>query len=448
MTRRLCVILALLIAGCSVRPADEVAVYRDVLRLPEPPPDSAASLSLERAMFLANMQNEQLAARGEAYLRSEIAARRAKAAFFPTVRLAPSYAFRENTGSAGDNHSVDVPIQGSLTLFDGFGNVNSYWSSVYSAEARRNELLAAQQSLLVDVARVYFSILRSEATAEVLENSVRLQAERLTDARGRVEAGVEPPLVEAQVAAQLANTRTQLIDARRDIQVARQSLSLLIGVDASMLKLDADTLVDLNLPEDVGDRVRHALERRDELRAADAAIEAARRDVSLAMSQYYPSVTLDLSAFLYRDSSPTDRDWQGVLAANLPIFTAGRIHQDVRAAWSFAREAILVRNYVARQIEADVRSASAELESSNRRLAETASRLLAAQQAFDLAEASFNNGVGTNLDRLIAQDELLKAQLLAASERFDQQIFRIELKRATGELVKRSRAVSDDRSRR
>ncbi len=37
----------------------------------------------------------------------------------------------------------------------------------------------------------------------------------------------------------------------------------------------------------------------------------------------------------------TDDDWNGLISLNLPIFTAGLIHADVREAWSQYRQTVL-----------------------------------------------------------------------------------------------------------
>ena len=61
-----------------------------------------------------------------------------------------------------------------------------------------------------------------------------------------------------------------------------------------------------------------------------------------AFSQYYPSVSLNFNAFLYRENFDDASKWTAVLSANLPIFTAGLIHADVRDAWSGLRQAALL----------------------------------------------------------------------------------------------------------
>ena len=73
------------------------------------------------------------------------------------------------------------------------------------------------------------------------------------------------------------------------------------------------------------DLEKEALASRQDLRAAANAIEAARQSVQVAVAQYYPSVSLNVSGFLYREFYGDASKWNAVLSANLPIFSAGII---------------------------------------------------------------------------------------------------------------------------
>jgi len=180
-------------------------------------------------------------------------------------------------------------------------------------------------------------------------------------------------------------------------------------------------------------RQRGLRDRRD-LHAAAAAIEAAQQNVRVAMSQYYPSVSLDLNVFLYRESLPDARRWDAILRANLPIFSAGLIEADVREAWSQLRQAALLESLTRREIMQQIELAAHDLDAARRRSEELSTQLSAAEAAFAQAEQSYNVGLATNLERVIAQEALLAAQLEVVSAEYDQKVFHLELLRAIGAL--------------
>jgi outer membrane protein len=448
------------ITGCAVDQAKEVATYRKVIDGPTTQPAYMAGepLSLVRALQLANANNEQLAIGGEDYLQALIDKDRAAAAFFPTISLSPTYFFQDKVsggggttivtgggagggdtgtivvgGSAQRNERFDVPVTASWNAFNGFRDVANRRRASATAEQRRDLLLDLQTSLLLDVARVYYEILRSEQSARVLENALAVQDERLRDTRGRQQAGLARPLDVAQSQAQASQTKVQLLQARADVVNGRNTLAFLIDapVHAVQLPDEFDPAFDIPALESV---LRQALASRADLTAADAAVRAARQEVAGAFNQYYPSINVDLNYFLTRDSSPVDSDWNGLISLDLPIFTAGLIHADVRTAWSRYRQAVLSQRQLRRLIDSDVRTAMENLTSTLARLDELRIQATAAREALRQADESYRAGLATNLERLTAQDQVLSAELQLTSAEYDRKFLYLSVLRQSGRL--------------
>ncbi len=59
-----------------------------------------------------------------------------------------------------------------------------------------------------------------------------------------------------------------------------------------------------------------------------------------------------------------------------------------------------------------------------------------AQQALDVAEGNYAAGTGIYLERLVAQDQLLVAQLQFSNEQYNQKLQYLNLMRIIGELRK------------
>jgi outer membrane protein len=126
--------------------------------------------------------------------------------------------------------------------------------------------------------------------------------------------------------------------------------------------------------------------------------------------------------------------WSALLSLNLPLFTGGRIHADVREAWSRWRQANLDESLVHRRVLRDVRGAHNALRTADERLVALRSEVAAASDALRLAQSAFGNGLATTLDVLAAQDRLLAAQLDATAAEFDQAVAWLEILRTTGDL--------------
>lgn len=437
---RLAVAAILFVAGgCATNQAEDVSEYRNVLQLGEAPQFEAGSpLSLETAVLLTNAVNENLSIEGENYLQAIIDRKRAVASFLPTIDLVPSFVFRDETTTMApglsDTTLVDAPLAGQVTLFDGLRNVNRLRASDLAIEERLWLLLDLRESLLLDVSKAYYRVLRAEHLARVLENSVAAQQERVRDMLSRQRVGVARPLDVAQTEAQLSETRVRLLNARNAVKTGRVTLSFLTGCDVIGSQL-TDEFALPEQPRTLDELLELAKAQRQDLAGAAAAAERARREVDVAIGQYAPSVSLNLDYFLLRDSLPDDRAWTGILVASMPIFSGGRIEADVREAWSRFRQTVLLYSLLLRQIRQDVEVSLEDVGTSILRVAELQKQLRAAQEALRQAESAYKAGLGTNLERVTAQDQLLNAELLLTSEVYDQKVFYLAAYRAVGAIT-------------
>jgi len=469
--------LLLSVGGCAVDQQAEVNTYRQVLdaRWPDPGAYSEGQpLTLVTAMMLANKHNEQLGLRGEDYLQALIAKNRAVAAFLPTVSFQPSFTIEQratgeastSTGPGGTgigqggtgsgtgtantgtvvggggfvnegkiSYRTEAPVVGNINLFRGGGDIANLRSAEANIDRQRLLLLDAQATVLLNVAQVYVQVLRSERAVQVLGNSLSVQEARLRDVQQQFDNQLATKLAVAQTQAQVNGTRAALLQAQSDVRNGRHTLALLVGVDRIDGPLSEPSIASKTSGRDAPEVYEQlAIASREDLAAARAAAASARAQVDAAFAQYYPSVSLNTAGFLYREFFSDASKWNAVLSANLPIFSAGIIHADVRTAWSRLRQAALYESYLRREVLNDVRTAYENLVTADRKIAEYEQQVQAASEALGQARAAFNNQLAINLDVLVSQDQQLNAELLLAGVRYDRAVFYLDLIRSAGSL--------------
>lgn len=418
-------------AGCAVDQTQEVETYRSVLGEP-PVIEPGATLTLDQALRLTGSQNERLSTVGEDYLQALIERQRRVSRLIPTLSAFGDLTVRENTASSGST-VFDAGVGAQYELLTGFTDFKRVTSADLTIEQRRWLLLDVREGLLLESANAYYGVLLGERRVQVLESSLKVQEERLRDIRGRQAVGFARPLDVAQIEAQTSETRVTLLDAQNQVANARSGLSLLTGVDCSTRELGDAFSPPSGLPE-LNAMVALAEQRRQDLAAAAAEAGARRLEVDAEIGRYAPSIGVNLDYFLVRESSPEDLNWTGLLRVNIPIFTAGRIDADVREAWSLFRQAVIQHSLIRREIRRDVEVARADLIATRARLEETGKQVVAAEEALRQAEAAYGAGLGTNLERITAQDELLSAQLRRAQEEFSEKFAYLAAMRALGLL--------------
>ncbi len=420
--------------GCATNQEDDVARYRE-LADPGIAPDAGGettAVSLVEAMRRTATLNERLAAQGERYVQALADRQRSAAALQPTFDLFSDVAVRENAGSDGVIQS-NLGVSGQYRLLTGLSDLRNVDAADATIESRRWLILDLRESLLLETAVAYYETLRAERLVAVLESSVAAQAARLQEARARNEAGFARPLDVAQNEAQVSRTRTQLITAQRQVGEARATLSLLTGTDVRQVVL-SDNYNPPPSNRSLDELLDLADAHRQDVLAARADAEAARSLVDAAIGQYAPSISINLEYFLSRGPDDSAAVIASLIQVRMPLLSAGRIEADVRSAWSVFRERVLDYRLRKREVVRDVETANLQFRSSIERSRELETQVRAANDALLLAEAAYQAGLGTNLEVVTAQDELLAAELEMASEGFTTKVASLSLRRACGLL--------------
>jgi outer membrane protein TolC len=303
-------------------------------------------------------------------------------------------------------------------------------------------LTSTRAQLALDVAQAYYDAVLSDrlvtiaeatlAQAERTAEQVRLQREQ-----GRV---AEFDLVRAQVTRD--TQRPEVIRRRnaRDVAYLRLKQLLDLPLDTE-LQLVA-TLEDPALPAPAG-RLASAIAAAESGAAPEqprTAIAQAQNDVQqgeaavrIARSQRLPSVSLSSSygRVAYPSGFQGFGDWRTNwtlgIAAQVPLFTGGRIRADEMAARATLAET-QARLQLTREL-ATLDGASARLELANARAAweATAGTVQQAQRAHEIAELRYREGLSTQLELSDARLLLQQAQANQAQAARDVQLARVRL---------------------
>ncbi len=440
------VMLAAGLAGC-VNQKEEVMHYRKVLHMT--PARSAeqlvvpSQLTLAAALKLANDNNEQLAIGGENYLQALIAKDKAFSTFMPTVGVSAQdfqmHGFNTSAMPPGitqffQTHYFNVPLETQLNV-----NVLKDATAISAAGAyvkqRKALLLDLQSNILLEVAQSYYQVLSDQRSVAVLRQTLRVQQANVRSQINKEKAGVALRLSVLQSQADEASTRVQLTQAESNVDKGRATLAFLIGVPT----LNGTQLINqFNPPHKIPNLARLdriALVKRQDLLAADDAVVTSEKNVSAAIDEYFPSVSINFNTFLYKEQFPSDSWWSGLFSANFPIFEGGMIYQNIRTAYSQMRQAMLQRQLLARQIMEQVRIARTDWLTSVRLVANLKTELRSAQAAYHQAQHSYIAGVATNLDVITAQDRALSAQLAYEQARYNERVRMLNLLRQTGRFT-------------
>jgi len=313
-----------------------------------------------------------------------------------------------------------------------------------ATEAGRAELLATeearnvvQMALVSDVATAYLTLRQLDLELETTQRSVTTRRDSLQIVRDRLDAGLTSALDLHRAEAELAATAARVPDLERVIAQTENQLSILVGKPPRSIPRGRPLTAQTAPPEVPAGLPSALLERRPDIRLAEAALVAANARIGVAQAERFPRISLtglfgvassDLSD-LFQSSS---RAWSYGAGLAQPVFDGGRIKANVDLAEARQREAAIAYERAIYQSFRDVEDALIAHRKARETLAEQSVAVRASREALSVAESRYTSGLTTYLDVLDAQRTLLAAEVEESRVLLSQLVSIVQLYRALG----------------
>lgn len=279
----------------------------------------------------------------------------------------------------------------------------------YAALASTEQTHAAQLQISAAVADAYLQARAIEARQHLADANIATleKLAHYVDARYRAGHTTAYEKTEAQSHLSAARAARSTLAAERAAQARK--IAVLLGKTPQGYQLPESRADALNQPPALpsGQTPQGLIERRPDLRARAAEINARAAKVASAQADLYPRLTLNFlgNGVLNIDSHDTQKGLLDLLGASLqvPLFTNGRIQANIDAADARLKTALLQYDQTLLQALADVDNAyqaSDALATQTRLLAQACDE--AEKQASD-AEKLYRYGNKTLADALAAR---------------------------------------------
>jgi len=309
----------------------------------------------------------------------------------------------------------------------------------------RNGLLASQEDhaarrleVAYNVASAYLGVLLARATSDIAQSRTQLVKAQLERARALKEGGVLGQVDVMRLEAALASTRRQAIAAASDAESALDNLILAIGLpDGIRLELVDELPAEISQPPMSPDQaVRQAVQRRPELRAARARADQARSGARVQMADLFPNLNAIGAVEHSTGNGPfqPENAWFVGLQLNWNLWDWGSTWHAYKAVSHQADQAAMAASRMADSLRVEVRRAARQARAAFDALEVARVGLAAAEEAFRIQEARFQEGATTTTDLLAAETEVAQARISHANARHAYFLELAALARATGQL--------------
>ena len=335
----------------------------------------------------------------------------------------------------GDDYRSSVDLTFELDL----------WGRLRRAtEAARADLLANENNwravlttLVADVARAYFDLLEGDRELEIARRTLTTREASLDLQSRRAAQGLATQLDVKRADAEVAVAAATVRDAERRIAQTENALNVLLGRNPGPVPrgapLDAQRVppeVPAGLPSDL-------LERRPDIRQAEDRLVAANARIGEAKAAHFPRISLT-GMFGVESVSLSDlftggsKIWQAGPAMTVPLFTAGRISNTVKAREAQERQAVAQYLQTIQQAFREVEDALVFHRKAREIRGDRDRRVVALRSALVLANLRYERGLATYLDVLDMQRQLFQAELEQASTTRDQLTAVVQVYKALG----------------
>ncbi|HWY72941.1 MAG TPA: efflux transporter outer membrane subunit [Burkholderiaceae bacterium] len=348
------------------------------------------------------------------------------------------------------NGVIPPPFAGGWTTFDQLQATLSwdidFWGknraafeqALGLARSAAVDAQAAQLALSVDMAHAYVQLLRAYLQLDVAQATVAQRERILALTRERNAAGIDSRLELKQAEAAVPAAREQVEQLNETIALTRNQMAALLGQGPdrglAIERPAAMASADAALPSQVPSQL---LGRRPDIVAQRWRVEAARRGIHVAQTQFYPDV--NLTAFVGFQSLGTSsflslgsRQLGVGPALSLPLFDAGQRRANLAAADAQYDAAVEQYNQTLSDALREVVDQLSSFRSLARQRVEQQEALAASRDAYDLATLRYREGVGNYLQVLSAEAPLLTQEALEVDLRARALDLSIKLVRALG----------------
>ena len=457
----ICLILGLLLAGCLLGPnykrppVDAPGAYRGDSQVSIAASDAASEPLgdekwwdvfqdpvLQQLIRTAIEQNYDLRIAASRVLQAQAQVGITRANQFPTVSAGAeafsernpkiSSAFPSYEANAGE---VDLAVVWNLDFWGKYRR---------QTEAARASLLASQwgqravlASVVSNVASAYFTLRELDLALDVSKKTLAARQDSLRLTSVLAKHGSASAL-DVRQSEQLVYTAAETIpDLERQIALQENSLSILLGRNPGSIPRGRPLTEQPNPPAIPVGLPSELLERRPDIREAEATLVAANAQIGVAKAAFFPSISLTGTAgyesfALNNLFTHSQRMWDGAASLTQPVFAGGALRAGMRLAKAQEQEMLLTYQQTIMNAFQQVSNSLIAYQKGREFREQQELLTTAAEDADRLSKILYEHGGASYLQVLISENNDLAAELNLAQAELNERLALIQIYNALG----------------
>lgn len=384
-------------------------------------------LSLKDAVDIALINNKDIQIREEEIRAARSDVLGAKSGFLPKIDL--------NTGYTHNSSVIQLPPEAETQMDKDLGVYTGYQNdiklgvslneSIYNGGAdfanlhqaklrlriQEESLMAMKLDVKYETKRLYYGLLLAYETERITSNLVNQAKAHYEDVRKKYEEGTSSRFDVLQSKVQVSKLIPQFVKAGNSVQLIEADLKKLLGLKMKDKIRPKDSLA-YNLIEIREEEfLKYAYSNNPEMALKLMGVDVSKWSIELARAGNLPQVGANAGYNCRSDSLGDIFDsrhniWNAGITVSINIFDGFSTKAKVDAAKAKYDQSNLEKEDLIDQIAVNIKSACLDLREAQEIIDSQKDNIEEAGEALRIAEISYDNGVGTNLDVLDAQVSL------------------------------------------
>ncbi|EDP71735.1 putative outer membrane efflux protein [Flavobacteriales bacterium ALC-1] len=352
-----------------------------------------------------------------------------------------------------------------MTIFNGFRLLNTAKQNRLNRKASELEKEAAQQDLILNVTLTYLQVLNSKAVLDLTKQRYQTTKEQLKIQKDFYENESGNPADYADILGQIASDETSVLNSESSLNNARLALVRLmnipdnVNIDAKSILLDFEKY-NLSAIEVYNE----ALQNLATFKAREMRIEAAKKGVNVAKSQFTPEVSVfggvntnyssaaqlfnstgtsivetgdfvtvgtqdipvmteqtnfEAETIGYKDQLDNNLNTVVGIAVSVPLFNGFRAKNNVALEKIRVEESILELERTHLDIKNAISQVHFDMEAVYNRYQSLLRQVEAYEESYRINEIRFNNGVSNFLNYVTSKNNLDNAKVNLTNAKYE-----------------------------
>ena len=287
-----------------------------------------------------------------------------------------------------------------------------------SLSAAQYGFLEAQENTILNAEKGYYDVMRAQLLLEAAKDDLEMTKTHLERTKGFFEVGYRQAYDVTKDEVNVANSNLSLITAKKNFELAKATLNNIMG-NKGGLAYNVAVISDFTPAEvNLDDALKAAASNRVELSKLQAQARAAQADLEAKKKGNWPTISVGGSHQVSDTSTPgvgNTRSWNAGPQFSWPWFDGFKTKSDIEAAQASLKIAQLTIQDQTLSIALDVQNAVLSLGEARERITATTKLLQQSKENLDIANARYEEGLGSIIEVSDAETSFVSAKQSHAS---------------------------------